>query len=211
MVGLFTFIFGGNMSDQLPLTARLGEPGQRDGQGFGTGNTLTGARPITVTDAGGNVVYEKQTADNQKSADSHISVAGYRRTGAWTDGMAPVERIPARVKLRKVAIVLGVLAIVIAGISIFISRSYALEPEGAVRGCHEAVANKLPAEASPEFKSTSSLKNSKQAYGGYLYVVSGDVRSLEIDGQIHEMTYRCEVYVDSSGTVHKATAGTTWK
>ncbi|QHK22616.1 hypothetical protein GU243_23930 (plasmid) [Pseudarthrobacter psychrotolerans] len=199
------------MTDQLPLTARLGEPGQRDSQGFGADSTHSGARPITVTDADGNVVYEKQTADHPKSADSHISVAGYRRTEAWADGVASVERIPARVKLRKAAIVLGVLAIIVAGISIFISRSYALEPEGAVRGCHEAVASKLPAQASPEFKSTSSLKNSMQAYGGYLYVVSGDVRSLEIDGQVHDMTYRCEIYVDSSGTVHKATAGTTWK
>lgn len=197
------------MTNQPPLTAKLGEPGQRDSKGFG-GNSSS-ARPITVTDGVGAVVYEKQTADNQKSADSHIGVAGYRRTGEWADGVASVEKIPARAKWRKPLIILGVLAVIIAGISTFVSRSYALEPEGAVRGCHDAVTSKLPVEAKPEFTSTSSLKNSKQAYGGFLYVVNGDVRSLEIDGQVHNMTYRCEVYVDSSGNVHKATAGTTWK
>lgn len=198
------------MLDQPPLTAKLGEPGQRDSQGFGAVDS-SGTRPITVRNATGDVVYQKQTADNQKSADSHIGVAGYRRTGEWTDGVVSVEQIPVRAKFRKALIVLGVLAVFVAGISIFVSRSYALEPEGAVRGCHDAVMSKLPAEAKPEFKSTSSLKNSTQAYGGFLYVVSGGVRSLEIDGQIHDMTYRCEVYVDSSGNVHKATAGTTWK
>lgn len=91
------------------------------------------------------------------------------------------------------------------------SRPAVLGISVAVRSCHEAVVSNLPAEASPEFKSTSSLKNTTQAHGGYLYVVSGDVRSLEIDGQVHDMTYRCEVHVDSSGTVHKATEGTTWK
>lgn len=200
---------------QQPLTAVLGEPGQRDAQGFSNTSvyTITTApiRPISITDATGAVVYQKQTADSAKAADNHVRNAGYRRVGEWANGVASVERIPLGAKLKKPLIALGVLALVVAGVSNFVSRSYAAAPEAAEKSCHEAVKGKLPAAATPDFKSTSALKNSTQAYGGYLYVVSGDLRSLDVGGQIRDMTYRCEAYVDSSGGVHKVTASTTWK
>lgn len=202
-------------SVQRPLTAVLGEPGQRDAQGFSNSSayTLTTAviRPISITDAAGAIVYQKQTADNQKAADSHVRNAGFRRVGEWSSGVATVERIPLGAKLKKPLIALGVLAVVVAGFSISQSRYEAAGPQAAEDACHQAVKTKLPAEATPEFKSTAVLKNSTQAYGGSLYVVAGDLRSLDVGGQIREMTYRCEAYVDSSGGVHKVTDGTTWK
>lgn len=210
-------ILGGiTMADHSqPLTAVLGEPGARDAQGFTNSSAYTMTtgviRPISITDVTGAVVYKKQTADNPKAADNHIRNAGYRRVGEWSNGVATVELIPLGAKLKKPLIALGILALVIAGVSTFVSRSYAAAPEAAEKSCHEAVKGKLPTAATPEFKSTSALKNSTQAYGGYLYVVTGDLRSLDVGGQIRDMTYRCEAYVDSSGGVHKVTAGTTWK
>jgi hypothetical protein len=201
------------MTDNLhALRAVLGEPGDRDAHGFSnvTSAVSTG-RPITITDAAGKIVYTKQTEDTQKAADNHIRNAGFRRVGPWVDGVATVELVPLGAKLKKPLIALAVLALAIAGVSNFVARSYAAAPEAAEKSCHSAVKGKLPAAATPEFKSTSSLKNSTQAYGGYLYVVNGDLRSLDVGGQIRDMTYRCEAYVDSSGGVHKVTAGTTWK
>jgi hypothetical protein len=201
------------MTDHLhPLQAVLGEPGQRDAQGFSnvTIATMT-SRPITITDADGKVVYGKQTEDTQKAADNHIRNAGYRRVGPWADGVARVELVPLAAKLKKPFIALAVLALVIAGVSNFVARSYAAAPEAAEKSCHNAVKDKLPDAATPEFKSTSVLKNSTQAHGGYLYVVNGDMRSLDVGGEIRDMTYRCDAYVDSSGGVHQVFASTTWK
>ncbi|MFF2029937.1 hypothetical protein [Arthrobacter sp. NPDC058192] len=201
------------MTDQpQPLTAVLGEPGQRDAQGFG--NVTTAAlitRPISITDATGDVIYTKQTTDTQKAADNHIRNAGYRRVGPWADGVASVELVPLGAKLKKPLIALGVIVLVIAGVANFVARSYAAAPEAAEKSCHQAVKGKLPDAATPEFKSTSVLKNGTQAHGGYLYVVNGDVRSLDVGGEVREMTYRCEAYVDSSGGVHQVFASTTWK
>lgn len=197
-----------------PLTAVLGEPGQRDAQGFSNSSAYTVTtgvlRPITITDAAGAVVYQKQTADNPKAADNHIRNAGYRRVGEWADGVASVELVPLGAKLKKPLIVLAVIGLAIAGISNFVARSYAAAPEAAEKSCHDAVKTKLPAGATPEFKTTESLKNDVQKFGGYLYVVNGEMRALD-GGQVRDMTYRCEAYVDSSGGVHKVTAGTTWK
>lgn len=195
-----------------PLQAVLGESGQRNAQGFSnvTAVTLT-SRPITITDSAGNVVYTKQTEDTQTAADNHIRNAGYRRVGPWLDGVATVELVPLGAKLKKPLIALGVLALLIAGVSTFVARSYAAAPEAAEKSCHEAVKAKLPDAATPEFKSTSVLKNSTQAHGGYLYVVNGDLRSLDVGNQVRDMTYRCEAYVDSSGGVHQVFASTTWK
>lgn len=53
--------------------------------------------------------------------------------------------------------------------------------------------------------------NSTQAYGRYLYVVSGELRSLDVGGQTRDKLYRWEADVDSSGGAHKVTAGTTWE
>ena len=199
---------------QQPLTAILGEPGERDEQGFSNSSaytTTTGVlRPITITDAAGAVVYKKQTADNPKAADSHIRNAGYRRTGPWVDGRAAVELIPLGAKLKKPLIVLVILAIVVAAISIFVARSYAAAPDAAQRECHSAVNGKLRSGGNAEFRTTTATKNSTQAYGGYLYVVTGEMRAVD-GGQARDMTYRCDAYVDSSGGVHKVTASTTWK
>ncbi|XAS73513.1 hypothetical protein VUN82_06655 [Micrococcaceae bacterium Sec5.1] len=195
---------------QRPLTAVLGEPGQRDSQGFG-GSTVAATRPITITDAEGKVIYEKRTADNIKSADNHVRNAGYRRIGEWANGEASVERIPASAKWKKAGIVLAVLALVIAGISTFVARSYARAPEAAQSSCREAIQDKLPSGSTPNFKSTTVNKTSIQKNGGFLYLVTGEMRALDVDGQEHDSTYKCESYVDSSGGVHKVTAGWTWK
>jgi hypothetical protein len=194
-----------------PLTAILGEPGQRDEQGFSNINTVLLTRPIIITDAAGHVVYTKQTEDTQKAADNHIRNAGYRRVGQWTDGVAAIERVPLGAKLKKPLIALAVLGLVVAGFSISQARYEAAGPQAAEEACHEAVKTKLPAAATPDFKTTSSRKNSAQKYGGYLYVVNGDLRSLDVGGQVRDMTYRCEAYVADGGSVHNVTAGTTWK
>jgi hypothetical protein len=195
---------------QRPLTAVLGELGQRDAQGFGGGGIAT-TRPITITDADGKVIYEKRTADNVKSADYHIRNAGYRRMGEWSEGVASVERIPASAKWRKAAIILAILALIIAGISAFVARSYARAPEAAQSSCHEAIQGKLPSGSTPNFKTTTANKTTIQKNGGYLYLVTGEMRALDVDGQEHDSTYKCESYVDSSGGVHKVTSGWTWK
>lgn len=97
-------------ADRPPLTAKLGEPGQRDSKG--SGGSSSSARPITVTEAAGAVVYEKQTADNQKSADSHIGVvgcgkqpgvgSGYVRT--WGSTTVLLVVVPAAMALLSIAL-----------------------------------------------------------------------------------------------------------
>ncbi|QSZ53079.1 hypothetical protein RI444_16510 [Paenarthrobacter sp. AT5] len=195
---------------QRPLTAVLGEPGQRDAQGFGGGSTVH-TRPITITDAQGNVIYEKRSADNSKAADNHVRYAGYRRTSEWLDGSASVEKIPRSAKFKKAGIVLGILALVIAGISMLVVRSYAKAPEAAQSSCHQAVKDKLPSGSTPNFMTTTADKTTIQKNGGYLYWVTGEMRAVDVDGREHDSTYKCEAYIDSSGGVHKVTAGWTWK
>ncbi|MFJ6536749.1 hypothetical protein ACIQH5_10990 [Paenarthrobacter sp. NPDC091711] len=196
---------------QRPLTAVLGEPGQRDVQGFGGGSVAT-TRPITITDAEGKVVYEKRTADTPKAADNHVKYAGYRRTSEWADGTATVERIPAAAKYKKAAIILIVLALVIVGISSFVARSYAKAPDAARDACHESIQDKLPSGSTPSFKSTSVDKASNDPRnGGYPYWVNGEMRALDVDGVEHDSTYKCTIIVDSSGGVHQVTSGWDWK
>lgn len=203
------------MTEHLqPLTAALGEPGARDSKGFSNSSAYTTTtavlRPITITDDTGKVIYEKQTADNPKAADNHVRNAGYRRTGPWVDGRAAVELVPMKDKLKQPLIALAILAVIIIAISTFVARSYAAAPEAAERECHTAVNGKLGSGGNAEFLTTTATKNSTQAYGGYLYVVTGEMRAVD-GGQARDMTYRCDAYVDSSGGVHKVTASTTWK
>lgn len=196
---------------QRPLTAVLGEPGQRDAQGFGGGAVAT-TRPITITDADGKVVYEKRTADNPKAADNHVRYAGYRRTGEWMNGVASVERIPTTAKYKKLVIVLVVIALAIVGISSFVARSYAKAPDAARDACHESIQEKLPEGSVPNFKSTSVDKASNDPRnGGYPYWVNGEMRALDVDGMEHDSTYKCTIIVDSSGGVHQVTSGWDWK
>lgn len=214
--GIPAMTLGGIMTKalgQAPFTATLGEPGERNAQGFGSSSSgVALTRPISVTDAAGQVLYAKQTTDNQKAADSHLRLAGFRRAGEWVNGVASLEQIPRSSKYKRFAISAGVLVVLVALISVWVSRSFAAAPEAAQKACHERVAEFMQPGAPLNFKSTDLLKNSGVfASGGELYVVSGDLQGTDTSGSVHDMTYRCETYVDSSGGVHKVTAGTTWK
>lgn len=194
-----------------PLTAFLGSPDHLDSQDSSKATITTRlTRSIVITDAAGQITYEMPTVDTFKAADGHIRSAGYRRVGPWTDDEATVELIPASAKLKKAAIGLGVVALVIGGIS-FVAGSYVAPMEAAEKSCHEAVRVNLRAGATHEFGSTSVLNYKISRHGGILHVVSGDLRVAEAGGSNREMRYRCEVFVDNFGGVHKVAVETEWR
>lgn len=108
------------MNMQDPLTAKLGPLGGADSQGF-SGESVLPTRQITITDAQGNIVYDKRTTDTAKASDSHIRNIKYRRTGEWVDGVAAVEPIPAQVlknRLLKRWLWIAAVLVVFVGLSV---------------------------------------------------------------------------------------------
>ena len=191
---------------QDPLTAKLGPLGGADSQGF-AGESILPTRQITITDAQGDVVYDKRTTDTAKAADGHIRNIKYRRTGDWADGVASVEPIPVGVRNKKRLKAAVITVAAVALVWIFFATSFAAAPNAAKDACQAKVMALLPPGADAKFKDMNARTDHRTFNNGLKeWKVAGKVTTADLMGEVRDIPFTCSADLKDS-TVRKTKMG----
>lgn len=172
--------------------AMLGDLGAAGNDGFGAAPET---REIRVFDAGGNVVYTQRTLDTAKAADSHLSAAGYVRTGEWMDGSAPVKRRGWLSRSWPGLLGAGIVVVLFAGCQSMLNsgdeRSDTPTEYDANYYCKEFVKDRLKAPSTAEFSGETAFG------GGSSWTSSGVVESENGFGGMTQTRYTCQLTYSS--------------
>lgn len=171
----------------------MGELGAPGSDGFGA---KPDTREIRVFDGDGQSVYSKRALDTSKAADGHISAAGYRRTGEWVDGIAPIARRSWLSRSWPTVIGISIPVLLFAGCQGLISAGDSSTEEpgeyDAIYYCKEFVRDKLKAPSTAKFTGESAYG------GGSSWTSSGVVESQNSFGGMVQSRYTCKLTYTSS-------------
>lgn len=180
--------------------AVLGELGAPGSDGFGASPDT---REIRVFGADGNVVYSKRTLDTSKTADSHISSAGYVRTGEWTDGTAPVKRRSYFSRSWPGLLGAAIVVVLFAGCQALVNsgdgRGDAPTEYDANYYCKEFVKDKLKSPSTAQFRGESA------SGGGASWSSNGIVESENSFGAMTQTRYSCDLTYSSGAESWRGT------